>query len=155
MIVSESEQEKANSDEVEVESTDSPPEERRKSYRLNKVLGATLIGDDGEEKATRLFVIDISATGFRATDHTPPDEGECLIQIVLKKGEEPFKSPMRVVWVKELTVSGMYQMGCEFVEPEPEELARLTAFIEEEMKRTTTTKSTGVSLSHNPWTMIS
>ena len=52
-------------------------EERRRTYRLNKVLGATLTTSEGDSKATRLFVIDISTTGFRATDHQPPSEKDC------------------------------------------------------------------------------
>ena len=39
---------------------------------------------------------------------------------------------MRVVWTKELTVSGMFQMGCEFVDTTPEELAKLEAFIDKD-----------------------
>ena len=134
--------------------TTEAPEERRKSFRLNKVLGATLISDDGEEKATRLFIIDISATGFRATDHSPPEQDECKIEIVLEKGQEPFRSVMRVVWVKELTVSGMYQMGCEFTDTEPAELERLTGFIEKESSKSGGAKTSGVSIGNNPWTMI-
>jgi c-di-GMP-binding flagellar brake protein YcgR len=126
-------------------------EERRKTYRLNKVLGATLSTTEGETKTTRLFVIDISATGFRATDHQPPDEDECDISIVLVKGQEPFISRMRVVWVKELTVSGMYQMGCEFLETAPEQSAKLEAFIEAERGHVVQTKKISFD---TPWTMI-
>lgn len=128
-------------------------EERRRTYRLNKVLGATLTSEEGESKNTRLFVIDISESGFRATDHQPPSEEEYVISIALAKGEEPFVSRMRVVWVKELTVSGMFQMGCEFQGTLPEQAEKLRDFIEAERNKLAAPKSGGVSIK-NPWTMI-
>lgn len=128
--------------------------DRRKRYRLNKVLGATLTTPDGELQRARLFVIDISASGFRATDHSPHTEEFYQIEIVLSKDLEPFRSKMRVVWSKELTVSGMFQMGCEFIETEPEEAAKLEAFIAAERKKLeSATAPTKVNLGR-PWTMI-
>lgn len=138
---------------VPVTNVDPEGEERRRAYRLNKVLGATLISEEGDSKDTRLFIIDISESGFKATDHQPLGEGTFEISIVLVKGEEPFSSKMRVVWVKELTVSGMFQMGCEFVETDPVQAARLKLFIEEEQKRSAA-PAKGISIK-NPWTMIS
>ena len=136
-----------------VEGEASPAEEeRRRTYRLNKVLGATLTTSEGDSKATRLFVIDISTTGFRATDHQPPSEKDYEISIVLVKDQEPFMSKMRVVWVKELTVSGMYQMGCEFVDPPAEQADKLKAFIETERGKTAPTSKTPDF--GRPWTMI-
>lgn len=126
-------------------------EERRRTYRLNKVLGATLTSNEGSSKATRLFVIDISSTGFRATDHVAPSEEEYEISIVLSKGEEPFQSKMKVVWVKELTVSGMFQMGCEFVDTDPEQEQKLVSFIEAERGKVVTTSTVNIG---RPWTMI-
>lgn len=127
-------------------------EERRRAYRLNKVLGATLTSLAGESQAARLFVIDISCSGFRATDHQPHTEEQYDISVVLSKGAEPFRSRMRVVWTKELTVSGMFQMGCEFVDTPSEELAKLANFIDQERERVEPPKST-VNLGR-PWTMI-
>jgi len=143
-------------EEATEESAESPEqerraEERRQTYRLNKVLGATLTSTDGGSKATRLFVIDISVTGFRATDHQPPEQEECEISIVLDKGAEPFVSPMRVVWVKELTVSGMYQMGCEFVGPAADQVEKLSSFIERERGQVVESKPVSFG---TPWTMI-
>ena len=130
-------------------------EERRKAYRLNKVLGATLTSTDGDAAKTRLFVIDISGSGFRATDHQPPSDEECEISIALVKGEDPFVSRMRVVWVKELTVSGMYQMGCEFVDTAEAEQAKLDGFIDQEREKAATASSGKTSIKiDNPWTMI-
>lgn len=126
--------------------------ERRKSYRLNKVLGATLIGES-DTVVTRLFVIDISASGFRATDHSAPKEEEYDIEIALVKGDEPFKSRTRVVWVKELTVSGMFQMGCEFIDPDSEQIEKLSSFIAAEKGKIE--GPTGTVSIQNPWTMIS
>lgn len=127
-------------------------EDRRRAYRLNKVLGATLTSLSGDTQAARLFVIDISASGFRATDHQPHSEEQYDISVMLNKGEEPFQSRMRVVWTKELTVSGMFQMGCEFVDPPEAELSKLAAFIEKERRKIEPAKPT-VDLGR-PWTMI-
>lgn len=127
--------------------------ERRRRYRLNKVLGATLTGSDGSANKARLFVIDISATGFRATDHSPHSEAEYFIEIILTKGQEPFKSKMRVVWSKELTVSGMFQMGCEFIETTAEEKERLEAFIAGEREKLENAPKKPIDLGR-PWTMI-
>lgn len=127
-------------------------DERRRAYRLNKVLGATLTSLAGDSTAARLFVIDISTSGFRATDHSPHAEEQYDIAVVLQKDDEPFRSRMRVVWTKELTVSGMFQMGCEFVDTTPEELAKLEAFIDKERRRIEpTTKAPDLG---RPWTMI-
>lgn len=127
-------------------------DERRRAYRLNKVLGATLTSLAGDSKAARLFVIDISASGFRATDHSPHSEEQYDIAVVLQKDEEPFRSRMRVVWTKELTVSGMFQMGCEFVDTSAEELDKLQAFIDKERRRIEpTNKAPDLG---RPWTMI-
>lgn len=143
----------ANESTGESSEGESGTEERRRAYRLNKVLGATLTSESGDSKSTRLFIIDISESGFKATDHQPLGEGDFEISIVLVKGEDPFVSKLRVVWVKELTVSGMFQMGCEFTDTLPEHAARLKLFIEEEQKKSLA-PSKGISIK-NPWTMIS
>ena len=128
-------------------------DERRRAYRLNKVLGATLTSLSGDTQTARLFVIDISASGFRATDHQPHTEEQYDISVVLAKDAEPFSSRMRVVWTKELTVSGMFQMGCEFVDTPDEELAKLEAFIVNERKKVEGAPKATVDLGR-PWTMI-
>lgn len=128
-------------------------EERRRAYRLNKVLGATLTSLGGDTQAARLFIIDISRSGFRATDHQPHTEQQYDIAIVLHKDQEPFRSRMRVVWTKELTVSGMFQMGCEFVDATTEELDKLDAFIEKERKKVESAAKPPMDLGR-PWTMI-
>ena len=62
---------------------------------------------------------------------------------------------MRVVWVKELTVSGMYQMGCEFVDTAEAEQAKLDGFIDQEREKAATASSGKTSIKiDNPWTMI-
>jgi hypothetical protein len=116
------------------------------------VLGATLTSLSGDTQTARLFVIDISCSGFRATDHQPHNEEQYDISVVLAKDVEPFRSRMRVVWTKELTVSGMFQMGCEFIDTPSEELAKLEAFIDKERRRVEPSKSP-VDLGR-PWTMI-
>lgn len=142
------------SDEKGEEKPQPQGEERRKAYRLNKVLGATLTSEDGDATKTRLFVIDISVSGFRATDHRPPSQDECEISIALSKGDEPFVSKMRVVWVKELTVSGMYQMGCEFVDTSDQEKQKLSAFIDSEQGKSAQSTGPKPIKIDNPWTML-
>lgn len=127
-------------------------EDRRVSYRLNKVLGATLTPLSGEAEATRLFVIDISASGFRATDHKLHEVDDYEISIVFRKGDEPFACKMRVVWNKELTVSGMFQMGCEFVDLPEDQHQSLVEFINSEREKSQPA-SAGTDLGR-PWTMI-
>lgn len=126
-------------------------DDRRRAYRLNKVLGATLTSLSGDSQQARLFVIDISITGFRATDHQPHSEEYYDIAVVLDRNAPPFVSRMRVVWTKELTVSGMFQMGCEFVESSAQELAKLEAFIENERGKIENPRSLDLG---RPWTMI-
>lgn len=146
--------EPATSAPADVEAGKSDQEsERRRRYRLNKVLGATLTTPDGDSSKARLFVIDISATGFRATNHSPLSAEEYIIEIILTKGQDPFKSKMRVVWSKELTVSGMFQMGCEFLAPEPDEKERLEAFIAGERDKLENAPKKTIDLGR-PWTMI-
>ena len=72
---------------------------------------------------------------------------------MLNKDQDPFHSRMRVVWTKELTVSGMFQMGCEFVDAQPEELAKLETFIAKERKKVEAAAKTPIDLGR-PWTMI-
>lgn len=126
--------------------------ERRIAYRLNKVLGAKLTSLEGEVQAARLFIIDISVTGFRATDHTPHTDEYYDIEVTLARDIAPFCSRMHVVWSKELTVSGMFQMGCEFIDTPSEEIVKLEAFIDQE-RRKVETKSSPTDLGR-PWTMI-
>ncbi len=149
----ESESESESAEELEAAKKAAEAEERRRAYRLNKVLGATLTSGSGEAEKARLFIIDISLTGFRATDHKPHNESEYEISIILIKDQEPFQSKMRVVWTKELTVSGMFQMGCEFVDASPENLQRLQAFIDAEQGRTTEATKPTFEFGY-PWTMI-
>jgi c-di-GMP-binding flagellar brake protein YcgR len=122
------------SEEPVAEAPQEPPvvEERRVAYRLNKVLGAEIV--HGEEHIqARLFVIDISTTGFRATNQFAlPAEVDLSVSIVLKSNSEPVKTAARIVWMKELTVSGLFQFGFEFRDIRPEDQQRIEAFIEEE-----------------------
>lgn len=109
-----------------------PPPERRASYRLNKVLGAE-IEHEGSKLQARLFVIDISATGFRATNQFPlPAEVEIVVRITLEPKTEPIESRARIVWTKELPTSGMFQFGFEFLEMGEGPRQRLESFIEKE-----------------------
>lgn len=122
------------SEEAAAEPVEAPEvvEERRVAYRLNKVLGAEIVHGD-EHIQARLFVIDISTTGFRATNQFAlPAEVDLTVSIVLKTNTEPVRTAARIVWMKELTVSGLFQFGFEFRDLAAEDQQRIEAFIEEE-----------------------
>ncbi len=129
-----------------------PFEERRKAYRLNKVLGATI--EHGDDVTTaRLFVIDISVSGFRATSHVPMPEGEDVTVTVALGAENEISTGAKIVWQKELTVSGMFQLGCEFQALPEEAETALEQFIEAERTKAQKPKKGPTSLGR-PWTMI-
>lgn len=129
-------------------------EERRQAYRLNKVLGAT-IEHQGEVTKARLFIIDISSSGFRATNHSPlPEDDEIKVSIALVKDQEPLVTTARIVWQKELTLSGMFQLGCEFTGLDPESGARLEEFIAKESAAVGEKSNPAATGIRSPWTMI-
>lgn len=131
----------------------SNPEDRRRSYRLNKVLGAEIQHEDASIKA-RLFVIDISATGFRATNQFElPSQCDLRVKIVLEPQQPPLECSARIVWTKELTMSGLFQFGLEFQSLGEEEHRRLESFIEKERILAQKSSHQTVDLGR-PWTTI-
>jgi len=127
-------------------------EDRRQSYRLNKVLGAEI---DYEEMSiqARLFVIDISVTGFRATNQFPlPTSCDLKVRIILQAGAPPLETQARIVWSKELPMSGLFQFGFEFQALPEAQLAQLESFIEHE--RALANKPAQTVDLGRPWTTI-
>lgn len=54
------------------------------------------------------------------------------MRIILKPHTDPIEAAARIVWMKELTVSGLFQFGFEFRGLDDVQRARIDAFIEEE-----------------------
>lgn len=128
-----SDPEAASKDEAErLDSESRKAEERRQSYRLNKVLGAE-IEHEQESVQARLFVIDISETGFRATNQFAlPTDCHLIVRIILQAGLPPLESQARIVWSKELPMSGLFQFGFEFQELPQAQREQLQNFIAQE-----------------------
>ncbi|MBM3465005.1 MAG: PilZ domain-containing protein [Armatimonadetes bacterium] len=127
-------------------------EERRRYFRINKVMPAhfELLNEDGtvvpgppppepepgEEPMPpakeRLFVVDISAGGFRATTHRQMPNGSRLRTEIYIQRNKPVTAECRVVWQRELSIPGMYEVGFEFSDIPQTEWKRLVDFIVEE-----------------------
>ena len=111
------------------------PDERRREYRLNRVLGAELRHGEELVKA-RLYVINISRTGMKATNHfalTVDDVQEFGLYLAPK--EAPLELKAKIAWQRELTLSGMFEIGFEFVDVSAADSQRLESFIEAERKK--------------------
>ena len=115
---------------------DSP--ERRREYRLNKVLGAEL-GSGEDTFRARIFVINISRTGLKATNQTqvPPGDDQQL-RLFLQAKEPPLDIRAKVAWQKELPLSGMFEIGFQFLHMSDEDSARLDKFIKGESTKVET-----------------
>lgn len=122
------------------------PAERRREYRLNKVLGAVL-GSGDESVRARIFVINISRTGLKATHQTRLPEAEQELSLFLNAKEPPLALQARVAWQKELAVSGMFEIGFQFLDMSDADAQRLEDFIRREGKRE---EGKAVDLS-SPW----
>lgn len=120
-------------------------EERRRYFRLNKVMPAhfTLLGDppasapeaDEGLPKQRLFVVDISAGGFRATTHVPMTVDSRLKTEIFLDRKSPVTAECRVVWQRELSIPDMYEVGFEFTSIDQPEWKRLVDFIVDERSR--------------------
>ena len=123
-------------------------QERRREYRLNKMLSAEIVEEDLSMKA-RLFVINISRSGFRATNSFAlPKEQPLRIRLTLDPKEPALDMAVTVAWVKELPASGTFDMGFQFVDLTEEHWVRLTEFIQAEVKKVEPTKTLDLS---SPW----
>ena len=111
------------------------PSERRREYRLNKVLGAVL-GSGEETIHARIFVINISRSGLKATHQTRlPEVDQQNLSLFLSPKESPLLLQAKVAWQKELAVSGMFEIGFQFVDMSDEDAQRLEDFIRKEAHR--------------------
>lgn len=105
--------------------------EQRKEPRVNKVLGAEI-----ESVQVRLFIINLSASGFRATCEKPLPDGENqAISLRLDPKAPPLELRARLCWRKELTASGTFDHGFEFTEVKEEDVARIRAFVQAELDK--------------------
>lgn len=122
--------------------------ERRREYRLNKVLGAVL-GSGEEAFRARIFVINISRTGLKATHQVRvPESDDTHLQLFLNSKEPPLDIQARVAWQKELTVSGMFEVGFEFLSMSGADRDRLHEFMEQETRKVEPSKPLDLS---SPW----
>lgn len=87
--------------------------ERRANARLNRVLAVSFLD---ESEPSQHFVIDISASGFRVAGQRkfPPDK---QVRVRLEPtSQEPIEGLARVVWVRKVADSGLYELGFELDE---------------------------------------
>jgi c-di-GMP-binding flagellar brake protein YcgR len=118
-----------------------PVPERRREYRLNRVLGAELVQGEMHTKA-RLYVINISSTGLKATHPTPLSTDELQrFLLELSPKEPPLDLKARIAWQRELTMSGLFEVGLEFVELSEENKRHIESFIETERNKKEPSKS--------------
>ena len=118
-----------------------PVPERRREYRLNRVLGAELVQGEMHTKA-RLYVINISSTGLKATHPTPLSTDELQrFLLELSPKEPPLDLKARIAWQRELTMSGLFEVGLEFVELSEENKCHIETFIETERNKKEPSKS--------------
>ncbi|MBX3167992.1 MAG: PilZ domain-containing protein [Candidatus Eremiobacteraeota bacterium] len=111
------------------------PAERRCEYRLNKVLGAVL-GSGEESVRARIFVINISRSGLKATHQTRlPELDQQELSLFLSAKDQPLVFQARVAWQKELAVSGMFEIGFQFLDMSDADAQRLEDFIRKEAHR--------------------
>jgi len=109
-------------------------DERRRELRLNKVLGAVL-GTGEEAFRARIFVINISRTGLKATHQTRlPGAEEQDLQLFLHSKQPALQIRARVAWQKELAVSGMFEVGFQFLSMSQEDQERLDLFMDQESR---------------------
>lgn len=106
-------------------------EEKRREPRLNKVLGAEIEGS-----RLRLFVINLSRTGLRATCERPVGEGEEIqLALTLAAGDPPLVARARLAWRKELPASGTFDHGFELLDLDDAQGDRLDAFLQTELEK--------------------
>lgn len=111
------------------------PAERRREYRLNKVLGAVL-GTGEESFRARIFVINISRSGLKATHQTRlPEVDQQDLSLFLTAKDPPLVLQAKVAWQKELAVSGMFEIGFQFLDMSDGDAQRLEEFIRKEAHR--------------------
>ena len=119
---------------IESVAEEAPPE-RRREYRLNRMLGAVL-GSGEDSVRARIFVINISRTGLKAThEFRLPELERQALSLFLSAKDGPLEMQVKIAWQKELVVSGMFEVGFQFLEMSDEDARRLEEFIAREAHR--------------------
>jgi c-di-GMP-binding flagellar brake protein YcgR len=110
-------------------------EEKRRHYRLNRNLSAEFFFED-DAKPKRIFVVDVSAGGFRitTTEHFPKNR-DFVMALYISKEDPPIRAVVQVAWARELTLPEMYEVGFTFKNIEPHDFDRLARFIVQERAR--------------------
>lgn len=109
--------------------------ERRKHYRLSKILAAEIDYGIRVEKID-LFVVDISCGGFRATSDKKLSKGQNMaVRLYLHADQMPLMVDAQLVWLKELTRPDLFEMGFQFDNLSQEAWKTLEDFIETERQR--------------------
>ncbi len=108
------------------------PENRRRSYRLDRILVVEMILGSTRQKFG-VFTLDLSASGMRITHEFPlPEDVEIHFRILLEYDQEPIEVTARVQWQKE-NAFGQFLIGVEFIEIGSEARLRVERFIDRAM----------------------
>ena len=109
-------------------------ENRRKSFRLERILVVELELDD-QTSRFGVFTLDMSASGMRINHEEPLPEGrELNFRILLEPGQNPIQVKSRVSWQKE-NAFGHYLIGLQFTHLNEESKDRIESYIEASLKR--------------------
>jgi c-di-GMP-binding flagellar brake protein YcgR len=106
-------------------------EERRREprYRLNKMLGLVLEGEDFAAEL-RIFVLDISAAGLRVTcPQELPAQQYLKFTLRLPDKGPKIKGSFAVRWQRLLAASGNHEIGVEFLELSEENWRALREYV--------------------------
>lgn len=108
-------------------------ENRRKSFRLERILVVEMEMEDKPSTRFGVFTLDLSTTGMRINHEAPlPEDRSIDFRILLEPGTEPVNVRSRVSWQKE-NPFGHYLIGLQFTDLEPEAQDRIQAYIEQAM----------------------
>lgn len=96
---------------------DSNSSDRRRYRRVSRLLAAKVTDSEGTE--ARLFVVDVSPGGVHAAAHRElPADSELLLRLDLEDQGPVLEGLVKVVWLKETSLSGSFHMGLEFLDRE-------------------------------------
>ncbi len=108
------------------------PENRRRSYRLDRILVVEMILGATRQKLG-VFTLDLSASGMRITHEFPlPEDMEIPCRVLLEYDQDPIDVTVRVQWQKE-NAFGQFLIGLEFTEIGDEARLRVERFIDRAM----------------------
>jgi c-di-GMP-binding flagellar brake protein YcgR len=108
-------------------------ENRRKSFRLNRILVVELELDN-ESSRFGVFTLDMSSTGMRINHEEPlPDNRDLKFRILLEPGTDPVPVTARVSWQKE-NAFGHFLIGLQFTDVSDEAKERIETYVESTAK---------------------